>query len=200
MERKTLISEYRHSLCDEPDLVAGTQGVVVLSADSVEEVNVEDEARIIFGVEMIKNMVSERIGCEPEDVSENDILSNAPPLILNVEDDKQLTYFESFVEKLDFPKDKVVLIGCGKTGVANSMTQIEALQKDFGDKLHLTIITSAYHVPRVARTAKKYLDTSFDVIGVPYYRYSEFDVFSTVRGEIRKIQAYSASGDIAENL
>jgi uncharacterized SAM-binding protein YcdF (DUF218 family) len=177
-----------------------TDGVIILSADSTDTVNTEDQARIEFGISVIKKIVSSQTGCGLESITNEDIIQHAPPLIINAETG-QLPVFKEFVKRLGYPDNKIVLLDCGRQGEANTKTQFTAISKDpvLGKLHNLTIITSDYHAPRVTRTANVHLnpDTNFTVIPVPHDQYGDYSVYSKVRGEVKRIVYYTNKGDIS---
>ena len=207
--RHRLIQEEFRSILGSPEykVPVDTQGVVALSAPPVKDENgtVIDEAspenkeRIGFSVEVIRQIVAQKLGKNAGEITDNDILNNAPPLILNGETEQLLAMAE-IAQKLGFPGEKIELIDCGKRGIGNTQTQFEAINNDprFENFINLTFVSSDYHVPRVIRTGDKNLRSQihFDVLPVPHDRIS-YNVFRVVRGEVRRIEKYSENGDIA---
>ncbi len=198
LNTKTLVAEFR-TLLEKPgyDVPANTQGVVILSGPyeklpdgQIKEDSQENRARITFGIEVLKKVTAAR--------GEEDV-RKGPPLILNGETE-QLDAMEKIAHSLGYPAEMIELVDCGKRGVGNTKTQFTVMENDarFKGLRHLTFISSAYHVPRVTRTAEKNIGmtTEYEVLPVPLGQFS-FNIFM-IRGEIRRILAYTAKGDIAE--
>ena len=201
--RHRLIEEFRDQLTKEGYLIpAETEGIVTLSAPPIRgengrlEKTDETIARIDFSIQAVKEVCAQRLGKRPEEVTNEDIIANGPPLILNGEDE-QLPVMSEIARDLGFPAQKIELVDCGKIGEANTQTQFEVMEKNpvnAGVK-HWTFVSSSYHVPRVARTALANLSDAkqFDVIGVPLEKYP-YDIYRKIRGEVKRIVTYSDKG------
>lgn len=203
----TLIGEFREQLTKGGyEIPKETDGVVALSAppekleDRFLEKTDENVARIDFAIQAITEVTAERTGKPLEDITAEDIITHGPPLVLNGETE-QLPMMREVALSLDFPQAKIEELDCGKRGIGNTKTQFTTLDTDprFADNKHWTFVSTGYHVPRVARTAMTNISTErdFDVIGVPLEQHS-YDVYRKVRGEVKRIVAYSAKGDIAK--
>ncbi len=88
--------------------------------------------------------------------------------------------------------DHIVPIDCGPRAKANTKTQFEVLWA-YGFK-NVVLVTSAYHVPRVARQAAQFLphDFQYQVDGA-----EGDETVDRVHGEISRIIQYAKKGDIA---
>lgn len=217
------ISAWRHNLINEEFREAfsftrrmfylGTKGVIVLSAphspefvddEFLREGNPENIARIIWGkyvLSLLTNNPLHRVaklcdarGCFPD---------GDPRFILNGETE-QLLIMKTVAIKIGVPEQQLVLVDSGKRGESHTGTQFQAVANhQILSKLnHLTIVTSDYHVPRVARTAKRWLPPSmkFDVVGAPRKMFGDYSVFRRVLGEMRRIVKYAANGQIVRDL
>ena len=106
------------------------------------------------------------------------------------------------IAKGKIPEGNIIDLDCGKRGEANTKTQFEVINTDprFRNFDHLTFVSSDYHIPRVSRTAAAQLTPRiyFDVIPVPHEKFHDYSVLKTVRGEVKRIERYSANGDISE--
>ena len=213
--------EFRHQLIQKEfrdaltsigyEVPIKTEGVVVLSAkefikegeqiDYSHPENAENKARIETGIEAIKQIVANKINKNIDEIENEDILQHSPPLILSGTTE-QLPIMKQIVEELGFPMEKVELVDCGASGMGNTKTQFETINNYFAGKKmeHLTLITSDYHVPRTGRTGQRNLSpgTNFDIISVPHGEIP-YDVFKVVRGEAKRIIAYSNKGDISKD-
>ena len=203
LNKHELIGEFREIL-QKPEFHPSpyTQAVVILSAKydtlpdgSIKEGSVENIARIAFGVQLLKEIVSARTHRPTDNID----LRQGPPLILNGETE-QLPAMEQIAHDLGVPPEMIELVDCGQRGVGNTKTQFVAMEHDvrFADLKHFLFVTSIYHVPRAERTAEKTkrADTDYTVIPVPLEQYP-FNIFM-IRGEIRKILEYAKKGDIEE--
>lgn len=164
--RHRLIQEEFRSILGSPEyrIPIETQGVVALSAPPVkdesgtvtDEASPENRERIGFSVEVIRQIVAQKLGKNTAEITDNDIRNNAPPLILNGETEQLLAMAE-ITQKLDFPREKIELVDCGRRGIGNTKTQFEAINNDprFENFTNLTFVSSDYHVPRVIRTGDK---------------------------------------------
>lgn len=211
--RQLIQEEFRDALTlIEYEIPTETEGVVALSAkefikegeqiDYSHPENAENKARIEIGTEVIKQIVANKTNKNIDEIRNEDILQHAPPLILSGTTE-QLPVMKQIVLELGFPIEKVELVDCGASGVGNTKTQFETINKHFvGEKPeHITFITSGYHLPRVTRTGYKNLDPdiNFDVIPVPYEKYP-YNVFEVVRGEVKRIISYADKGDITRDI
>lgn len=199
----TLIGEFR-TVLQHPNLRAptNTQAVVILSAPfarmpdgTLQEDSPENVARIAFGAQLLREIAADR---KNRPASKAD-LKDAPPLVLNGETE-QLPIMERIARGAGIPPEMIELVDNIQDGVGNTKTQFTTMEQDprFADLHHVVFVTSLYHVPRVERTAGKILpgNTDYEVIPVPIDKYP-FNIFM-IRGEIRRILRYAASGDIAQ--
>lgn len=198
--------EFRQILENEQLVPKETDGVMVLSAppSKVEmevvarEQNPENRARITFGINVIKQIVSEKTGKSIQDLTIEDLQSG--PLLLLNGDSEQIDPMKELALERDFPADRIVLLNAGSRLTANTKTQFEAVntEKKLAGAKHITIITTRYHVPRVVRTADKNVrpDLDLTVLGVPFNTYG-FNVASKAKGEIKKIIDYAKKGDVS---
>ena len=203
--------EFRDALTSiEYEIPTKTEGVVILSAkefikegeriDYSHPENLENKARIEMGIEIIKQVVAKKANKSVDEIENEDILQHAPTLILSGTTE-QLPIMKQIVKESGFSMEKLELVDCGASGVGNTKTQFETIDKHFAGRKpkHLTFITSDYHVPRVARTGDKSLnlDANFDVIPVPHEK-TPYNVFKVVRGEVKRIISYADKGDISK--
>ena len=207
-DRRMIINEFRDKLNEEnyspPE---HTEGVVALSAPhevkengEVIEKTPENIARVKHAIDIVKQIASNKLGTTIEKLTPSDIINNGPPLILNGETE-QLSSMKQVAVEENFPMEHIQLMNCGDRGIANTKTQFEIMDSDnrFSNTKHLTLVTSSYHVPRVARTADKNLDTEkeFEVIGTPFEDF-EYNIFRKTKGEIKRILTYSEKKDITK--
>lgn len=200
-----MIKEFRDHLTTEKyEPPTETSGVVVLSAppekrdNEVIEKTPENVARIEYGIEMIKQVVAKKSKKPIEEITNEDIIKYAPPLILNGETE-QLPAMSEMAAEAEFPKEKIQLLNSGDRGLSNTKTQFEKMNDDkrFQTAKHFTYITTSYHIPRVTRTADQNLnpDINFEVIGIPLKEF-KYDIYRKVRGEVKRILKYSEKGDM----
>ncbi|MEK7116769.1 MAG: ElyC/SanA/YdcF family protein [Patescibacteria group bacterium] len=178
MTMMDLVNEFIDLYKSSPETVPkNTDGIVVLMGPARRV----DISRINLGLNILRT------------------LSNPVPIIFSgvTEEREEIL---SLMERLGSPKSLTHFQDCGKTGVANTKTQFETLIADplTKDLRRLAIVTSVWHIPRVKRTAAKFLppETRFVVAGNPDGS-NDCDSFVLVMGEIRKIIEYSARGDIS---
>jgi hypothetical protein len=203
IQRSTLIEEFREVLLRlERPLPVETDAIMVLAIrpDQDEDGYVarhdtpENRARIGAGVDLALAIEAARW----ERASAGARLPAAPLLILNGEDEQFPMMIDVALEFGARP-DRLLSVACGPLGRANTRTQFEVLHAMpwLADIQHLTIITTAYHVPRVRRTARANLpeQVQFEVLPAPYAAYP-FNLFK-IRSEIARIRQYAARGDIA---
>jgi uncharacterized SAM-binding protein YcdF (DUF218 family) len=204
--------EFRSVLTQpEHEAVINTDAVVVLSGqefmmrgdviDPEHPENIENIARLKMGIEVVREVTADRIGKRAKDIEDDDIRSHGPELVLDGTTE-QLPIMEELVSGFAFPMDKATKVDCGSVGVGNTKTQIEVAREYTAAQgsPHVTFISSAYHVPRIKRTAKAGLDDAvpFDVVHVPN------SVIATtqgqVRGEVLRIIKYAEKGDITPHV
>lgn len=207
--RHKLIEEFRALLeAKEYDLPKNSDHIVVLSAPALPEFkanpvgheeNSENEARIRIGVEIFQQIAADRAGKPIEDLTEEDYKNPSLPMFVLSGEPERLPSMEETALHMGIPKEKVYLSDCGALGICNTKTQFEEIAKDknLSDAKQIAIVSSAYHIPRVARTASSELadGVDFDAIGVSMKDFP-FDVYKKVRGEIKRIVHYSNKGDI----
>lgn len=203
----SLINEFRDQLTkDGYAIPKETDGVVALSAppekreDGFLEKTEENIARIDFAIQAVKQVTAERLGKDMSEITLEDMITDGPPLIINGETE-QLPMMREVAREHGFPEERILELDCGPRGIGNTKTQFTVLDADprFAENKHWTFVSTGYHVPRVARTAATNIATerNFDVIGVPLDQHP-YDVYRKVRGEVKRIVAYSAKGDIAK--
>jgi hypothetical protein len=199
-----LVEEFRGVIenCDYP-LPLETQAVVALSAPSdkfpdgrVKEHNREMISRIWFAVQLCRDIAAKR-----QEVSLEEADTSWGPRLILTGWTEQVPAMEAIaVKRLKFPIEMIDEIDCGSRGVGNTKIQMEILRDDprFTNLRDITFVTTAYHKPRVDRTADAVLDQSVNVrtIAVPYDAF-KFNVFRKVRGEVKRILEYSKRGDIS---
>lgn len=197
--RKELIQkEFREALTRESmEVPEHTDAVVVLSGkefvfdeagnlDQSHPHNQENEDRLKTAIK-----IAEAVAAKEQVM---------PRLVLNGTTE-QLPTMRDLAIKLGWPEDQIDSLDCGPAGVGNTKTQFE-VAKDYSQQnhwAHLTFVTSSYHVPRTERTADAQLepDQAFDVVAGPSDL--SFDVYKTVRGEVKRISSYAAKGDVSIN-
>ena len=205
--------EFRNALTSiEYEIPTETDGVIILSAkefikegeriDYSHSENAENKARIEMGIEIIKQVVAKKANKSIDEIANEDILQHAPTLILSGTTE-QLPIMKQIVVGLSFPMEKLELVDCGASGVGNTKTQFETINSHFAGKniKHISFVTSDYHMPRVARTGHKSLNSNvnFDVIPVPHGKIP-YNVFKVVRGEVKRIISYADKGDISKDV
>lgn len=186
-----------------------TEAVMILSASprgwhteaNQDEDFPEDVRHIEFGVEVYKQMAARKLGKPISELTEMDLKNAALPyFILNGATEQQVM-MERITSTLGFPKEKTIFLNCGDHDVANTKTQFTKLAEHpvVGALKHFAVISSRYHMPRVARTASANLpeDVDFDVLSVPLKDFP-FDVYRKVRREVKRIMEYKEKGDISE--
>ncbi len=206
MDIPELIREFRKVLTENYEPVSKETDAVVMHYSSPdyllteEKKTLENEARIDLSIHVVKQVTAERMEKKIDDIFPEDIIERGPFLVINSESE-QFPFLQKIVEDRKFPKEKFFLQDCGKIGVGNTKTQSEAINDDSRckDFKHLVLVTSAYHVPRVGKTAQKNLDDkrfTFEVRGVSLSLFP-IDVFKKTREEIKRILKYQEKGDIA---
>lgn len=202
---RQIVQEFRQELTThEYKLPPTTEAVVVLSAapeiidgEEVQESR-ENVVRIEMAIEVIKQFTAKKLEKSIEEVTIEDCLEFGPPLVLNC-GHTQIKAMQDVAERLGYPKEKTVWENCGLPTGVNTKTNFQAMADNprWQTAEHLTYVTNAYHVPRVARTAAATLPKTInaEIIGVPMTRHP-IDVFRKVRGEVKRIITYSDKGDI----
>jgi hypothetical protein len=136
------------------------------------------------------------------ELSSEEIINNGPPIIL-CGTTEQVPIMQEVALNADFPQEKIIVIDCGKAGTVNTKTQFTMMNEFFAEKNidHATFVTSDYHVPRTERTGHGSLESeiNFDVLSVPHDK-NPYNIFKVVRGEVKRIVAYSEKGDITKNI
>lgn len=212
LNRHALIQEEFRAIFDhEPYRIpTHTDGILILSAGPeidanrqiITEHSEENIARITLAVELMKKIAAKKAGVEVENLTRDQLYYFGTPLILDGETE-QLPMMREVAMSLGIEAEYIEDLDCGKRGVANTKTNMEAFNSDprFKDFKHVTVVTSDFHTPRVYRTAEKNLrtDLSFDIVSVPHQQFSNDPkyIYRVVRGEVQRIQTYVAKGDIS---
>lgn len=196
----------------EHEVPVDTEAIVVLSGppvkDSMGEIiterSPENFARVVFGVQIANEVVSTRLGVPLDQITSEDVLGHAPLLVLNGETEQLPSMMELATEN-GFPAERILSLDCGPRGVGNTKTQFEVMNQEsqLSDLQEITVITSAYHVPRTERTANANLKNGvhFKVIPVPNVKdeVTSTDMVKKVLGEVKRIERYSSKGDISRS-
>ncbi|MFH1749951.1 MAG: hypothetical protein ABH837_03625 [bacterium] len=114
-------------------------------------------------------------------------------------------FWQIAMNEMKLQKHRTIsLIDCGPAKMANTKTQFLSLisQNWIGTVeswKYIVIITSDYHVPRVARAASRFLpkDTDFQVFGA-HWQHPDHSQEQLQKIETEKIIRYIKSGDIAK--
>lgn len=198
-----LIEEFRDQLETQDYKVnPKTDAVMALSGPSERNENgeyivtTENTARIEYAVDVVKDVAAKRLGKEIDQLTTDDIVQHGPDLILNGEEE-QLPSMKEIAERYHMPTERLRLVPCGHVGEANTRSHFLALNEipAFDAIQHMTLVSSSYHAPRVARVAlaNSPTDRSFDVIGAPTDRF-QYNVYRKVRGEVKRILEYADNG------
>lgn len=210
MERvHQLIEEFREQLATHDYVVnPETEAVMALSGppDLDESRNAqgteENTARVEYAADVLKEVTAHRVGKRTDQVTAEDIQAHGPLLLLNGEIE-QLPIMRELALEHDIPPANIRLIDCGHVGEANTRSHFTALNNDpsYKNLKHMSLVSSSYHAPRVARVAlaNSPETRNFDVVGVPTDRF-QYDVYRKVRGEIRRILNYSEQGYFPADL
>lgn len=199
-----LILEFRQELTkNNYEVPVNTDGVVCLTyldekeGKKIIENNPENIARLKFSLDIIKRITAQKINKSIDQITAEDLAEHGPDLIINGEDELIPVMAGMAIEE-GFPENKIKSVYCGPAGTVNTKTQCDMLNNiSVNEAKHLTMISSSYHSPRVARTADKNLkNIEFDVIGVPFQDL-QYNVFRKVRGELKRILEYREKGDIS---
>lgn len=186
--RHELIKEFRHYLCGTVKLPVRTDAVMVLShADSD-----ENQARTEYAIEVYKRLIAQSIRINLHEVTKTQALEHGSLFVINCV--HQAESMRKQALSADIPEEKIREVICPLG--ANTKTQFEIMPQDLlKTGLHLTLVSSGDHGPRVIRTADKILpaDLDFTFIG----RQGTPDVLPRARDEINKIIRYSEKGDIS---
>lgn len=143
------------------------------------EKNPENVARIVFGISLLEQNPGQA------------------ELVLNGETE-QLPFMQEAAQ--DGGHSDFYLVNSGDRGKSNTLTQFRefANSSRFEELTPTVIITSAYHIPRVARTAARHLPRgSFWVAGAPINMFAATG--QHIIGEQKRILAY-APKDIDEDV
>ena len=180
------------------------------TATNVVELNEENISRVRWGVRLAKERALLGTGAELFDE-----LPHALPPGADDEDDYPMLYLNGESEQLGpllaytmkyYPASRIRTINCGDRGVGNTLTQFTVIARTHGladaFRQHsvVTIITSAYHVPRVTYTAERWLDgiCSWVVAAVPLQGDIHFPItLEHIKAELDRVAKYIPKGDLA---
>lgn len=171
------------------------------------EDNPENAARIHFGIFLCKlKMLSgdEWFDELPAKLPPDLDVDSFPLLYINAEAQQLYALLE--LAKRYYPAERIRAINCGNRRVGNTLTQFTtiadtpALRQAFIEHGKVTVVTSAYHVPRIYLTAKKCLEgiCEFTVEPVPLVGPIQFPVtLELIKAELDRIAKYIEKGDLA---
>ncbi|OGB74357.1 hypothetical protein A2V68_01245 [candidate division Kazan bacterium RBG_13_50_9] len=172
-----------------PAILQGVEKVVVLSAPG-EGSALESRLRIRVADKLMGDLMAGGVN------------TDVPKLILNGETEQLPGMYDAALEcVIGSERSCWECNDCGPRGVGNTKTQFTTMVS--GGILEgisrIIVVTSWYHVPRVARTASRYLppELNFQVVGVPSLHLHPHikERLLMIAGEIRRILQY-APGDI----
>ncbi len=210
--RHELVGEFREVLTTERDILpTETQGIVVLDyfegksdSNNIEDLtrNPENSSRIAFAANIFKDIAAQKLGKRREELTSEDLLAKDLPLFAIVGLTASLQTLKELSKENGIPEEKIHLVDNGKIGVGNTKTQFENVVSNpaLGHATHLTFVSQSYHVPRLWRTADATLpdQMNYEILGVALSQ-MPYNVYRKVRGEIKRIIAYSAKGDISHD-
>ncbi len=196
---------------DNPAIVGDAVMVVsapptLSDAEHVED-NPENTARVLFGVFLCKLKAlsgDEWFDELPKKLSPKLDQDTLPLLYINAETQQLYALLE--LAKRYYPAKRIRAINCGNRRVGNTLTQFTtiadtpALREAFHKHGKVTIVTSAYHVPRIYLTAKKCFEEicEFTVEPVPLAGPIHFPVtLELIKAELDRITKYVEKGDLA---
>jgi uncharacterized SAM-binding protein YcdF (DUF218 family) len=112
-------------------------------------------------------------------------------------------YCIELMRKLGVPPEVALFQDCGRRGIANTKSQFEAIREDprTCDLTSIVLVTSSYHVLRVARSASKLLPESMRFVvlaNMDDFLWVPFNPLLKVAGEIERMLKYVEKGDISE--
>jgi uncharacterized SAM-binding protein YcdF (DUF218 family) len=211
--RRELIQEEFRSLLQNAKYEApeNTEAIMILSAsprgwhteENRDKNFEEDEARIKFGFDVYKQLACRKLGKLVDEITEVDLKNEVLPFFVLNGATEQKDMMERIAGSIGVPKEKIIFLDCGRHAEANTQTQFTKTTEHpvLGKLRHFTIVSTSYHVPRIARTASKNLpgNIDFDVLGVPLKDFN-FDVYRKVKGEVERIVKYAAKGDINSDV
>ncbi len=205
---------YADGDCDDTlGIMDPFDAVMVLSAPPTigrpinTEINSENHARILYAIKICKRS-AEFSGVDWQNFGTRDWCEsdqNCPMLYINALTEQLNLMLE--LAKIKYPASRIKVIDCGNLGVGNTLTQFKAIAEnsvladEFRKYKRMAIVTSAYHVPRVTLTAKKWIaDIACKVSVEPVPLQGDvslpFDVLSFTK-ELARIIEYYGKGDIA---
>jgi hypothetical protein len=196
---------------------SGTKGIVILSGcgfidsqniDNPDLKNQEEIARIKFAHYIWKRVcwLKDQQFYRPSwqyllSLQFSDYKEKLPPRFILNGTTEQLPGMKRVALKVGVPEKYIILVDCGKYGIANTKTQFTAITEHFtlSRARCLTFISSGYHIPRINRTAAANLPGKlrFQCLGIPFGIYL-YNIPEKVLGELRRIVDFSKKGDIVK--
>ena len=204
--RHKLIEEFRSVLNLQRRWSNFTDGIVVL--DYFEDrhgtdfktlvLNPENLSRIDCAVRIYYAIALEKYAKQKKDLTTKDLESTPllPTFFLNALRDA-LPILKEYTQRQGIPEKQIAFMDNGKLNQGNTKTQCEIVCSN-PNLRHVVLVSQSYHVPRLKRTVAAVFpeDMGYKIIGVPLSD-MPYNVYRKVRGEIKRIIAYSAKGDIA---
>ncbi len=168
--------------------------------DAEKKIN-ESRERLETGIEVAKKVAAKRLGKKVEELTQQDIIENAPPVYWNGTDEGndnlRQRISEGFLEKYDFPAEKIII--SPNLGIQHTGHQFEKIEDGIIEgKRKIVIVSDTYHLPRV----KRYLDKKDSKINkenaVLYASEPKRVPVGKALGEIKKIPKYIKGGVLPE--
>lgn len=175
------------------DAIVMLSGRVITVKGRITSKERENRSRIRFAISLQQRTARLR---RPA-TKQGRVLRGYAPLYL-IGTTEQLTDLREMAEEMGCLGEPT-LLDCGPIGRANTQTQFVAINEHFrlSGAGHITVVTSRFHVPRVARTADRWLSErmDFSVVGAPE-GLSEVDIESILQREAGRIIEYGQHGDL----
>ena len=180
IDTKELLEEFIDLYKNPPqNIPSNTEAMFILAGDRP-PIQGENVSRIKYTLTLLKKLKK-----------------NIPIIFSGITEEKETAI--NLMISLGIPKEICHFQDCGPFGIANTKTQFETFITDplTRNIKSFTIITNTCYIPRVKRTAGKFLSPKiqFTVIGDPK-DWKLNNSFLLVISEIEKIEKYSAKGDI----
>lgn len=176
-----LLLEYKSAYEEAYSIPTDADAIIILSADGLQTEEIETISRINYAVRIYRKIFS----------------SNIPVIFNGVTEEKEICL--RLMVNRGVNKDFAQFQDCGIRGVANTLTQFEAVRSDSrtANAKSIIFVTDTYHIPRVVRTAGKQLplDVKFCVTS-DQNDWVHNNTFLRIMGEIDRIYRYADKGDI----
>lgn len=164
----------------------------------------QSEERLAFGMRLAREVTAIRVGKDPEEVTDTDILTQGPRVHSDgtdvQNDDLRTLSDDTFKTRFAFPRQALVV--AENSGIRHTGDQFAHFpQEVVSGSRKVVLVSDLYHIPRIRR----YLGGSYDAQGIPperlVFAFSPESRVAVSRGlsEARRLHPYKKGGFLSSD-